>query len=292
MTNRFDGTISRIDPDRGEVVKAIPVGLDPRGIAVGFGDVWVALAGSNQVVRVDPDTNAVTQPISVGNAPGSLAVSADAVWVVNTLDDTVSRISPDTNSVVDTIPVGDGPSGIAVVHGAVWVTNEADGTLSRIEPGQTSAGTMVIGSVPQGLAGVGGNLWVSVRGTATSHRGGTLRLVSLDPPKRSTQGSPTTISPWRLLHLHRGRTGRVRADRWDQLHARTRPGRRRTDADRRRSNVPLRVAQGIRYSNGEVVAARRLPQRPRTRVSAQRVKARTSSAGSSGARPARTSPNV
>ena len=112
VTNRFDGTISRIDPDSGEVVETIPVGLDPRGIAVGFGSVWVGLAGSNTVVRIDPETNDVTQPIGVGNAPGSLAVSADAVWVVNTLDDTVSRIDPDTNSVVDTIagrrrPLGD-----------------------------------------------------------------------------------------------------------------------------------------------------------------------------------------
>ena len=117
----------------------------------------------------------------MGNAPGSLAVSADAVWVVNTLDDTVSQIDPDTNSVVDTIGVGDGPSGIAVVQGTVWVANEWDGTLSRIEPGQTSASPTVIGSVPQGLAGVNGDLWVSVRGTATSHRGGTLRLVSRAP---------------------------------------------------------------------------------------------------------------
>ncbi len=60
VTNRFDGTISRIDPDRSEVVEDIPVGLDPRGIAVGFGSVWVALAGSNQVVRIDPKTNSVT----------------------------------------------------------------------------------------------------------------------------------------------------------------------------------------------------------------------------------------
>ena len=158
--------------------RTIPVGLDPRGIAIGFDSVWVALAGSNQVVRIDPKTNDVTQPISVGNAPGSLAVSPDAVWVANTLDDTVSEINPDTNSVVGTIVVGDGPSGMAVVQGTVWVANEWDGTLSRIEPGQTSASPTVIGSVPQGLAGVNGDLWVSVRGTATSHRGGTLRLVS------------------------------------------------------------------------------------------------------------------
>ena len=192
MTNRFDGTVSRIDPDSGEVVETIAVGLDPRGIAIGFGSVWVALAGSNTVVRIDPETNEVTQPIGVGNAPGSLAVSADAVWVVNTLDDTVSRIEPDTNSVVDTIAVGDDPAEIAVAGGIVWVANEADGTLSRIEPGQSSASSTVIESVPQGMAPVGSDLWVSVRDTSTSHRGGTLRVLgnfrpeSLDPTARMT----------------------------------------------------------------------------------------------------------
>ena len=123
VTNRFDGTISRIDP---ATVRSeeIPVGLDPRGIAIGFGSVWVALAGSNQVVRIDPKTNDVTKPIGVGNAPGSLAVSEDAVWVANTLDDTVLEIDPDTNSVVGTIEVGDGPSGSRSCRGPCgWRTN-------------------------------------------------------------------------------------------------------------------------------------------------------------------------
>ena len=150
MTNRFDGTISRIDPDTSEI-REIPVGLDPRGIVVGFGDVWVALAGSNTVVRIDPETNSVTQTIGVGNAPGSLLVTEDAVWVVNTLDDTVSEIDPETNSVVDLVHVGDGPLGIALVQGSVWVANEWDGTLSRIEPGQPLASSLVMRASRKGL---------------------------------------------------------------------------------------------------------------------------------------------
>ena len=136
------------------------------------------------------------------------------MWVVNTLDDTVIAISPDTNSVVGTIEVGDGPSGIAIVQGIVWVANEADGTLSRIEPGQTSASTMAIGSVPQGLADVNGKLWVSVRGTATSHRGGhcgwfrSARPDSLDPGVATTPG----VAP---AAPDRGRSGCLRAGRWN-----------------------------------------------------------------------------
>jgi YVTN family beta-propeller protein len=260
VANRFDGTISRIDPNPGEKVKptAIPVGLDPRGITTGFDSVWVGLAGSNQVVRINPLTNAMTKQIGVGNAPGALAVSADAVWIVNTLDDTVSRINPDTNTVADLVPVGDGPSGIAVVNGIVWVANEADGTLSRIEPGQTpdqtSVRTIVIGSVPQGLAGVNGDLWVSVRGTATSHRGGTLRLVSELPPVSIDSTVVYDPPPFRVLHLLGdglvafepigGATPALVPDLATSLPTISPDGLTYT----------FQLRQGIRYSNGEVVA--------------------------------------
>ena len=252
VTNRFDGTVSRIDPNRGEVIEKISVGLDPHGIAVGFDSVWVGLAGASTVVRIDPQTNDVTDTTLV-NAPGSLAVSADAVWVVNTLDDTVSRINPDTNSVVDTIPVGDGPSGIAVVDGTVWVANEAAGTISRIEPGHTSANPMVIGSVPQALTGVGGDLWVSVRGTATSHRGGTLRLVSLFSPSLdpSVGYEPNAF---RLLHLIGD--GLVAFEPIGGNNAMRVPDLAvsiPTPTDGGRTYI-FELRPGIRYSSGEVVA--------------------------------------
>ncbi|HKN79931.1 MAG TPA: ABC transporter substrate-binding protein, partial [Actinomycetota bacterium] len=250
VANRFDGTISRIDPDTNEV-KEIPVGPDPRGIAVGFGDVWVALGGSNQVVRVDPDTNSVTRPIGVGNAPVSVAVSADAAWVVNTLDDTVSRINPDTDSVVDMIPVGDGPSGIAVVQGTVWVANEWDGTLSQIEPGQTSARPIVIGSVPQGLAGVNGDLWVSVRGTATSHRGGTLRLVTRVPPISLDPGNTYDSVAWEVLHLIGDGLVAFEPTGGDPVPDLATAIPTPTDGD---LTYTFQLRRGIRYSNGEVVA--------------------------------------
>ena len=254
VTNRFDGTISRIDPDDERDVEAIPVGLDPRGIAVGFGDVWVGLAGSNTVMRVDAETNDVKTQIGVGNAPGALAVSLDSVWVVNGLDDTVSQIDPETGSVIDTVPVGDGPSDIAVVDGIVWVANEADGTLSRIDPGQTPVRPMVIGSVPQGLAGVSSDLWVSVRGTATSHRGGTLRMESLLPPDSLDPMVAYSVESWRLLHLIGdglvafepigGATTRLVPDLATSIPTATDEGR----------TYAFEVRQGIRYSNGETVA--------------------------------------
>jgi YVTN family beta-propeller protein len=251
VTNGFDGTISRIDPETNEVVKEIRVGPNPRGIVVGFGSVWVALTGSNQVVRIDPQTNDVTQPIGVGNAPGSSAVSPDGVWVTNTLDDTVSEVNPETNSVEGTFGVGDGPAGVAVVQGTVWVANEWDGTLSGIEPGQTSAHPIVIGSVPQGVAGVNGDLWVSVRGTATSHRGGTLRVVASDPPPSLDPRYTYDSVAWEVLRLIGDGPVAFEPTGGDPIPDLATTVPTPTDGG---LTYTFQLRRGIRYSNGEVVA--------------------------------------
>lgn len=201
VTNRFDGTVSKIDPDKGavgEVVERIPVGPDPRWITTGFGSVWVTLAGANQVVRIDPQTSEVASSIDVGNAPTSLVAGPDDVWVVNSIADTVSRIDPETNLEAEAKPVGEGPSSIAFAEGAVWVANGSDGTLSRIDAGSKAVGPAVrIGSIPQGLASAARGLWVTVRGTATNHVGGTLKLVS-------QLADPELDQPWALPTLDPG----------------------------------------------------------------------------------------
>jgi YVTN family beta-propeller protein len=188
VTNRLDGTVSKIDPDRAEVAATIPVGQDPNGVAVGFGSVWVAIGGANEVVRIDPKTNDATQLIGVGNGPTAIGVSSDGIWVANGIDGTVSLIDPDGGGVASVIEVGDGPSAIAFAEGAVWVANESDGTVSWIDPdSKTVARTVRIGSSPSALETTEGSVWVTVGGTATSHRGGTLRIVS--------QYTPGTLDP-------------------------------------------------------------------------------------------------
>jgi peptide/nickel transport system substrate-binding protein len=190
VTTRFDGTVEKIDPDRGKVVATIPVGQDPSGVAVGFGGVWVAVGGANEVVRIDPRTDDVTRSIGVGSGPTTVVVSPEGVWAANGLDGTVSLIDPHAGRVASVIEVGDGPSGIASTEGAVWVANESDGTLSQIDPGSRSVSSTVrIGSSPRGLETAGESLWVTVGGTATSHRGGTLRIVS------QSEIAPITLDP-------------------------------------------------------------------------------------------------
>jgi YVTN family beta-propeller protein len=119
------------------------------------------------------------QSINVGSGPAAVAADDNAVWVANSLDGTVSRIDPATDRVVDVVPVGESPIDLGLAGGAVWVADEFEGALQRIEPapGRVMA-TVALGSVPHGVAGSGGSLWIAVQGTATSHRGGTLRVAA------------------------------------------------------------------------------------------------------------------
>ena len=256
VTNRLDRTVSRIDPISGEVA-TIPVDQEPSGIAVGFGSVWVSIEAANAVVRIDPEADAVGPPIGVGNGPTAIGVSSDGVWVANSLDDTVSLIDPDAGSVASVIQVGDGPSGFAFAEGAVWVSNESDGTLSRIDPrSKARDSTVQIGSIPSGLEAAAGSLWVTVRGTATSHRGRSLRLVSERPIGTLDPASDPYGDSWPITIVTRdGLVGYERIGGVDggtlvpdlavSLPTITDGGR----------TYEFELRPGIAYSNGEVVAA-------------------------------------
>ncbi len=138
------------------------------------------------------------------------------------------------------------------------MANEADGTLSRIEAGQTpgeaSVRTIVTGSVPQGLADVGGDLWVSVRGTSTSHRGGTLGIVSERRPGSIDFGVAYDDFAYRLMHLLGdglvaiepvgGTNPRLVPDLAVSLPTPTDEG----------TTYTFTLLPDIRYSNGEIVA--------------------------------------
>ena len=70
-----------IDPATGQVVRAIPVGREPRGVTVGAGSVWVADAIDQTISKVDPRTGSTTT-ITVDASPIDVSVGDGSVWVV------------------------------------------------------------------------------------------------------------------------------------------------------------------------------------------------------------------
>ena len=111
--------------DRAATSRSIPIGANPSAIAAGAGAIWVASEEAGTITRLDPRTGAVVKAIPVGNGTSAVAVGEGAVWAVNRPDGTVSRIDPRTNAVTWALDVGGDPAAIAAGDGGVWVAGGA-----------------------------------------------------------------------------------------------------------------------------------------------------------------------
>jgi YVTN family beta-propeller protein len=158
VTNSLAGTVSRIDPRTNGVVQAIAVGGTPDAVALDRRTVWVANKDAQTVTRLDARTGARLGRLPAGPSTQALAVGAGSLWVADEERNVVLRIDPLRKAVVDTVPVGNGPVDVAVAHGSVWAANNLDGTVSRIDP--DSGG--VVATIPVGDG---------PRGLASTHDG-------------------------------------------------------------------------------------------------------------------------
>ncbi|MEA2135087.1 MAG: hypothetical protein QOC68_2996 [Solirubrobacteraceae bacterium] len=209
VANQLDGTVSRIDRGRSEVV-TIPVGGEPTGLAFGAGSLWVADGQGRRVIQIAPQSNKEVQRIPVGNAAGAVALGYGAVWVASAVDATVVRIDlrsgkpgppipvqarpsalaagagaiwvasdatasvvrldPRSGTPLTSISVGDGAGGVAVGAGAVWVANRNDGTVTRIDPDSEVTETVPVGREPRAVAADRDGVWVANAGDGTVMR--------------------------------------------------------------------------------------------------------------------------
>src|SRR5919108_5584109 len=158
VLNADDRTISKVDPETGEVVTTFGTGGITTDLAVGEGAVWIGNGAQTpgplssvytaSVSRLDPDTTQVTKTVrlprfvqnpaavSSGEAHvlgvSQLAVGAGAVWAINP-DPSVSRIDPDSGGREATIPIKAG-SAIAAGDDGVWVLDGDTTEVLRIDP--------------------------------------------------------------------------------------------------------------------------------------------------------------
>ena len=82
-----DGVLTRIDPVTGETIATIGLGVEPGGLAVGEGSVWVTGRHSPTLFRIDPSVNERLKPFQlpmdgvVSDGTGEVAVGDGSVWV-------------------------------------------------------------------------------------------------------------------------------------------------------------------------------------------------------------------
>ncbi len=77
----MDDLVLQIDIASGHVMRRIPVGRNPMGIAAGGGAVWVVNSLDGSVSRIDPAVARVTKTIEVGGHPYEPAVGMGSLWV-------------------------------------------------------------------------------------------------------------------------------------------------------------------------------------------------------------------
>jgi YVTN family beta-propeller protein len=158
-----DLTISRIDPETGELVGTIDVQAST--VAAGAEGVWFVPTDRPGVKRIDPRTNRVVQTIPIpADALPAIAVGAGSVWATTENEGLVWRIEPGPRPVPRPIKVGVGVGYIAFGDGAVWAANYVDGTVSRIDPRTNAVTARVAVGTPRALAAGEGSAWVSVAG--------------------------------------------------------------------------------------------------------------------------------
>ena len=133
VANRLDGTVSRIDRGRDEVV-TIDVGGEPTGVAFGAGSLWVADGQGRTVAQIAPEANKVVRRIGVGNAAVAVAAGYGAVWVASAVDASVVRIDARSGTPGPPIAVQARPSALAAGAGSIWVVSDTTASVVRLDP--------------------------------------------------------------------------------------------------------------------------------------------------------------
>jgi DNA-binding beta-propeller fold protein YncE len=145
----------------------VRVGRRPVAVAIGLGSVWVANADDGTVSRIDPERHELIRTIGIGAPAIDLAVAADAVWVANGSDGTVSRIDPGADAVVETIDlrgsselVWNPAYAVDADEESVWIAAGPRHVL-RVDPTTNEPSAVIdVGHVPVGLALGEEGLWV------------------------------------------------------------------------------------------------------------------------------------
>jgi len=114
-------SVLEVDADKNRKLKEIPVGDEPRCVAITPDDrkVYVTNAGSGNVYVIDAASRSVSTTISVGVEPLGCALTLDGakLYVANFVSDSVSVIDTASDTVTKTIEgVGSKPRGIAVAN--------------------------------------------------------------------------------------------------------------------------------------------------------------------------------
>lgn len=126
-----DGTVIRFDPRRRQVAGRAELGEGRFRIDHGEGAVWVLDMTRAELVALTPDL-ATSERIPVGPDPRDVAVGAGAVWVTDRFEGSLLVIDPSTGEHRTALPVGGSPGDLVVAGDEIWFNDPDAGTLVSV----------------------------------------------------------------------------------------------------------------------------------------------------------------
>jgi ABC-type transport system substrate-binding protein/DNA-binding SARP family transcriptional activator/streptogramin lyase len=130
LSDPVGNRLVRLDA-RTDAVTPVNVGSGPTAVGFGHGAVWVANNLDGTVFRVDPERGVVTDTVRVGVAPNGIAVTPDAVWVTDEGSGMLVRIDPRSRKPTTRRRIGGRPKGLAYADGSLWVAVQAGDVAHR-----------------------------------------------------------------------------------------------------------------------------------------------------------------
>jgi DNA-binding SARP family transcriptional activator/ABC-type oligopeptide transport system substrate-binding subunit/streptogramin lyase len=139
-----DGEVTRLDAKTAKTVATIGLGIEPAGLAVGGGSVWVTGEHSSTLFRIDPSVNKVVDEFALPmdqvetDETGEVAVGAGSVWVGHGAFNPgawVERLDPVTGRLQHRFSILAGDvDHLAFGEGGLWVASSPSGEIRKIDP--------------------------------------------------------------------------------------------------------------------------------------------------------------
>jgi YVTN family beta-propeller protein len=165
VTSERDGTVTRLDPASGKVLRQVTLQPGISGIAIGSKWLWVTDPRRHQLLRLDAKALRQQQAIPIPGAPGAIALSANPnrVWVADEGGGGISVVNAENDSRIRTrLPPRAAPLRLGAGAGGLWASSASTGRVRRIDLGTLKVGRPIpAGRRPAGITVAHGLVWVT-----------------------------------------------------------------------------------------------------------------------------------
>jgi DNA-binding beta-propeller fold protein YncE/tRNA A-37 threonylcarbamoyl transferase component Bud32 len=165
VTSERDGTVTRLEPATGNVLRQVTMQPGVSGVAIGSRWLWVTDPRRHQLLRLDSKSLQQKQAIEIPGAPGPIALSGNPrrVWVADEAGAGIAVVNAESGSRIRTqLPPQAEPLHLAVGAGGLWAASSSTGSVRRIDLGTLKAGRPIpAGRRPAGIVVAHGLVWAT-----------------------------------------------------------------------------------------------------------------------------------